>query len=259
MKWIPSERNCADRPSRDPWLKVRCPSLQNLHSSDGVVCPDASRDGCASPKVSSRKRPAPQVSQVETEATLAGAPSLLETNKVRRASTQDRYQSVVETFLAWCQGHAHLSQNWDALLTAYLNELYAQGHDISAAEYVFAAFRYRFPEYGKNGSRTLPRTIQALEGFRNLAPPQMRLPTPRIAFVAVVGVLFALGLCEMGLALLLQWDHLLRPGELISLRPHQIVAPAQVASMKSWGVILAPSDGGSNGPSKTTSTTKVYC
>ncbi|CAE7427144.1 DEK1, partial [Symbiodinium sp. CCMP2592] len=172
-----------------------------------------------------------------TAATLAGTPSHLELHKVRRTATQDRYNTTVNAFLQWCLAYFHLSQDWDRLLTAYINELFAQEADVSAAEYVFASFRYR--------------TIQALEGFRNLAPPKMRLPTPRVAFAAVVGVFLARSLVEMALALLLQWDLLLRPGELVGLRPQQIVRPADLAAMRSWGVILAPSDGGSSEPSKT--------
>ncbi|CAE7368797.1 unnamed protein product [Symbiodinium pilosum] len=121
-----------------------------------------------------------------------GAPSLLEA--VRRTSTQDRYNAVVDAFLFWCRGHFSLSTNYDALLTAYLNELYSQGADLSAAEYAFAAFRYRFPEYGKHGSKMLARATQALE-------PKMRLPTPRVAFAAIVGALLAHGHAEMALGL----------------------------------------------------------
>ena len=72
-----------------------------------------------------------------------------------------------------------------------------------------------------------------------------------VAFAAVVGVFLAKCLVEMALALLLQWDLLLRPRELVSLRAQQVVRPAELATMRSWGVILAPSDGGSNEPSKT--------
>ncbi|CAE7335808.1 unnamed protein product [Symbiodinium pilosum] len=185
------------------------------------------------------KRPrltGPNVAQ--TEQTLLGAPSHLEV-KVRRASTQERYNTTVETFLFWCQSYFSLSQDYDSLLTAYLNELYAQGADVSVAEYTFAAFRYRFPDYGKYGSRTLARAIQ------------MRLPTPRVAFAAIVGALFAIGNPVMALALLLQWDLLLRPGELTSLRPRQVVAPASLVAMPRWGIVLAPSTGGSDDPSKT--------
>ncbi|CAE7735243.1 unnamed protein product [Symbiodinium necroappetens] len=190
-------------------------------------------------------------SAAATEQTLLGAPSLLELNKVRRLATQERYHTTVETFLFWCRGHFSMTQSFDYLLTAYLNELYAQGEDVSAAEYAFAAFRYRFPDYGKHGSKMLPRAIQALEGYRNLAPPQMRLPTPRVAFTAILGCLLVRCKPDMALGLLLQWDLLLRPGELTSLRPHQVVPPAPLAALPKWGVVLAPSESGSRDPSKT--------
>ena len=86
-----------------------------------------------------------------TELTLAGVPLHLEVNKVRRTSTQDRYNAVVETFLFWCRSHYNQSTDCDCLLTAYLNELYAQGADVSAAEYTFAAFRCRLRQARHQG------------------------------------------------------------------------------------------------------------
>ena len=55
----------------------------------------------------------------------------------------------------------------------------------------------------------------------------------------------------MAIALLLQWDLLLRPGELASLTVGQLVPPAGTADMCRWGVIVAPSEGGNGDPSKT--------
>lgn len=210
----------------------------------------------AKPSLSSApgsKRTAAEAGMVDTFATLSGAQSVLEKNKVRTTATQQRYEMSLNTFLLWCQTYFHMCRDWDALLTGYLNELFAQGQDLSAAEYTFAAFRFRFPEFGKYGSLKLPRTLQALEGYRNLAPPRMRLPTPRIAFAAIVGLLLAKGLIAMAVGLLLQWDLLLRPGELVNLKPHQVVQPAPLPGLPSWGVVLHSNlhaeDTG--GPSKT--------
>ena len=74
---------------------------------------------------------------------------------MRRVATQDRdrYTTIAEAFLFWCMCHFNLCQDYDALLTAYLNELFAQGADVSAAEYAFAAFRY-------TGSQTTESSAQ---------------------------------------------------------------------------------------------------
>ncbi|CAE7736245.1 DEK1 [Symbiodinium sp. CCMP2456] len=79
----------------------------------------------------------------------------------------------------------------------------------------------------------------------------MHLPTPRAAFIAIKCVMLAQRMIIMAIALLLQRDLLLRPGELASLTVGQMVPPAGAADMCRWGVIVAPSEGGSGDPSKT--------
>ncbi|OLP92536.1 putative protein phosphatase 2C 27 [Symbiodinium microadriaticum] len=213
-----------------------CPAVPRRKSTEERLLPKAP------------KRPADPASTVDI---LAGSQSHLELFKVRRTATQERYRRVLGTFLVRCEAYLPLTHNWDALLTAYLNELYAREENVSVAEYTFAAFKHRYPEFGKFGVQGLPRATQALEGYRNLAPPLMRLPTPRAAFIAIIGVLLAQRMITMAIALLLQWDLLLRPGELASLTVGQLVPPAGTADMCRWGVIVAPSEGGNGDPSKT--------
>ena len=135
----------------------------------------AADDGCRStePGVQKTSPAAPAQTMEATAATPAGAPSVLEVNEERKVVTQERYRRLVGAFLQWCSVYLIMTSDWDTLLPAYLNELFAQGQDVSAAEYMYAAFRFRFPEYGKNGGNWLPR--------------KMRLPTPRVAFAAIVG------------------------------------------------------------------------
>eukprot|EP00439_Symbiodinium_sp_Y106_P047051 s6770_g6.t1 len=86
---------------------------------------------------STRKRKEIPAIAPDTAAVLAGAQSsFLEVNKVRKTSTQIRstqiryYRTVdvlLEWSLQWSLAHFSMSQDWDALLPAYLNELYAQG------------------------------------------------------------------------------------------------------------------------------------
>ena len=81
---------------------------------------------------STRKRKEIPAIAPDTAAVLAGAQSsFLEVNKVRKTSTQIRYYRTVDVLLEWSLqwslAHFSMSQDWDALLPAYLNELYAQG------------------------------------------------------------------------------------------------------------------------------------
>ncbi|CAE7199591.1 unnamed protein product, partial [Symbiodinium natans] len=240
-RWVPSERNCADKPSRFPRL---CP-LKDFE----LAC------GCARGSVTCASRPGELPSDGhglrDPGAEPAWVVATADYSTGRQAKPADapfscrhradRYAAVLQTFMQWSRAHQDMSSSWDALLTAYINELYAEGANVSAAEYVFAAFRHHFPSHGKHGGNPMPRSIQALEGYRLLAPPQMRLPTPRIAFVAVVGWFLVKMMVAMAVALLLQWDLLLRPGELIGMSPSQLVPPTDLASMRRWGVVLAPS------------------
>ena len=135
VRWIPSERNCADKPSRHPWLDARADlelatsfmawESRTLHFTVPAHAPT---------KVRGEKRCLTGPPNQGAAATLAGAPSHLEQHKVRRAVTQDRYNATVNAFLQWCLAYFHLSQDWDRLLTAYINELFAQEADVSAAE-----------------------------------------------------------------------------------------------------------------------------
>ena len=193
----------------------------------------AADDGCRStePGVQKTSPAAPAQTMEATAATPAGAPSVLEVNEERKVVTQERYRRLVGAFLQWCSVYLIMTSDWDTLLPAYLNELFAQGQDVSAAEYMYAAFRFRFPEYGKNGGNWLPRKcVSRLQGSPSLQSS---------------------GLSTVGAGSLLQWDLLVRPGELVGLQPRQMVQPARLAGMNSWGVILAPSDGESSNPSKT--------
>ena len=82
-----------------------------------------------------------------------------------------------------------LSPEGNSLLTAYINELFMEGQHVSKAEYSVAAFKWMRVQYRKQGDNSLPRTMAALEGYRNLSPPAMRLPTPEFAFYAVVDII----------------------------------------------------------------------
>ncbi|OLQ14569.1 hypothetical protein AK812_SmicGene1346 [Symbiodinium microadriaticum] len=70
----------------------------------------------------------------DTVAILTGSNSALEMGKLRRTSTKDRYLKALQAFYQWVQFYLVVTSDWDALLTAYLNELYALNQNVSAAE-----------------------------------------------------------------------------------------------------------------------------
>ena len=72
VRWIPSERSCADRPSREPWLKTVCATAPVAPApGDGLVDPYAG-DGLGDAKAPSNCSPA-YCGPSEQEAALDGA------------------------------------------------------------------------------------------------------------------------------------------------------------------------------------------
>eukprot|EP00439_Symbiodinium_sp_Y106_P021708 s7921_g2.t1 len=121
VRWIPSERNCADKP-------LRAPVSGRLDGSRGSY---ASAPGGEWQSPGSAPTHEHRATLPAKNAEKGGRPSLdightrrvshLELFKVRRTATQDRYKCVLGAFLLWCEAHLPLCRNWDALLTAYLN------------------------------------------------------------------------------------------------------------------------------------------
>lgn len=171
VRWIPSERNCADRPSREPWLKKARRSLV-AHPSivDGVGDKDFAAHGRAS-RASNQEEDMQDSRQRQCNRAHPG----------RRPFALGGEQGAPDLNPGSLQRRGGDLTDYDCLLTAYLNELYAQGADVSAAEYTFAAFRYRFPDYGKHGTKALARAIQAL-GLPQPGPSEDAAPDSRRGF-----------------------------------------------------------------------------
>lgn len=104
-----------------------------------------------------------------------------------------------------------------------------------------AALAFFFPKLNKLGSAPLSRAVRALRGWRRAVPPQSRLPLPMIGLLALVDEVLGTG-WEMAVALFFAFHCYLRPGEVESLTPAQVVAapdPSGTGKMK-VGLILAP-------------------
>ena len=131
----------------------------------------------------------------------------------------------------------------DEVAVELMEELYFSGGAHAEGSYLYAAIQFFFPEVFKHGSRGLPRTVRALKGFKRLAPGSSRPPLPQVALFALVGAAMFIGLQSFALALLLGYNCYLRPGELLSLAPSQLIRPRQGSGTSRWALILAPEDG----------------
>ncbi|CAE7664704.1 unnamed protein product, partial [Symbiodinium pilosum] len=66
----------------------------------------------------------------------------------------------------------------DKNLAEKLQDMYMDGEDLSAGQYLIAAVLFFSPQVKAEGMQKLPRVKQSLQGWRRLAPPQSRLPIP---------------------------------------------------------------------------------
>ena len=64
----------------------------------------------------------------------------------------------------------------DACLVRVLNEDFFKGYEISRGNHLMADWLHHFPEYGRTGSKKLPRAWRSLKGWKRLAPPRARKP-----------------------------------------------------------------------------------
>lgn len=117
------------------------------------------------------------------------------------------------------------SDEVDRALTLYLEECYLDGSDLSLGRYVVAAVTFVRPDLRSPAMQKLPGTKQSLQGWRNLCPPQSRLPVPWEVACLVSAWAFKQKLWQMGVGLLLMFAMYLRPAELCRLKVRDVVFP----------------------------------
>ena len=77
-----------------------------------------------------------------------------------------------------------------------------------------------------------PRSRRALRGWRKEMPPESRLPAPMLMVYGLAMALISMGEKEMGLKVLTDFDCYLRPGEGLSLLARNIIPPVAAAGLQ---------------------------
>ena len=91
------------------------------------------------------------------------------------------------------------------------------------ASTLLCAIKHFDPRYGRNGEQTLPRSHRALQGWKRLAPSYARL---RQSLVGLnVGTVLHTHFRAFALAIMIGFSGNLRPNELLSLQPADLVPP----------------------------------
>ena len=149
-----------------------------------------------------------------------------------RPSTEDLYLSFLRRLVGHCLALGLDWADWgglDVLLVDFFNGLYLDGVGPDVGSGTLAALGHFLPGLGKQASSLLPRASRAVQGWRRRTPPFTRLPLPRAAMGAIVGVLVHWGLLRAAFLTALAHVCYLRPQEMMQLRGRHLVAPASSA------------------------------
>ncbi|CAK0871171.1 unnamed protein product, partial [Prorocentrum cordatum] len=152
------------------------------------------------------------------------------------ASAGRNCRARAQKFLSWRLWTARDfwgSAQLDAVLVVHFAHLFLGGYDCATGCAALAALKHHVPAL-LVGSRPLPRASRAFQGWAKLAPPQMRLPLPRVATFAR-----------------LAFDAYLRPSEACRLTAASLSAPrfGSKEGYQHWATLV--NDAASGGPGKT--------
>ena len=170
----------------------------------------------------------------------------LESRSVAEATRKDYFKKM-RSFLQWAlESGLHWSDvsGLDDALALYLDKLFFLGMAGDVASKTLAAVKFHYPEVGRYGDQSLPRSVRALAGWAKVVPRKTRLPVPYVLTLAIVGHLLSRRLIEQAVAVLLSFHGYLRPGECDSLTSLQLVPPVAAAGPQSayWGLLLGPTE-----------------
>ena len=210
LRWIASERNPADSPSRrglrhgdrageaaeGEKVALRAivasakrpadASWQQLQSRDRLVVPRTTSAPAESRLAQRRevKRPLTEVeSPADTEVIRLEWPSDLQRHSVT-AKTRGLYLDARMEFEAWINSASRPTSasitagELDQMLARFIDVLYCRGKHVSHGERLLSAVCFLHPRLGRQHGRWLCGSRQALRGWSRLIPKRSRLPLP---------------------------------------------------------------------------------
>eukprot|EP00435_Cladocopium_sp_Y103_P024584 s857_g6.t1 len=252
VRWIPSEWNVADRPSRalsqwaarglSSWFQdsdsefSRSRRADRQHGVDeniGRTAGETAGGGVSERSLKRRK-------VVEDTHIIPDGMSYLEARSVRQPTIQD-YSKRFNEFQQWVCIHKFTvvhPLDLDSIAVDFLQELFDANRGVNDGVRVIAALKFFLPHL----ARDLPRAARALKGWHLAAPPQQRKPMPLEVLGAVMGGFLAESETELALRLFIQFMTYLRPGECSQLLVKQLVAPQSAVNQTfgCWAILLHP-------------------
>ncbi|CAK0858696.1 unnamed protein product, partial [Prorocentrum cordatum] len=158
VRWVPSERNVADKPSREGFFVG--PSFEDFLEKQEVIKTARARKTHPGPSSLSR-----------------GSLSVLEASAVS-ASTGRNYHDCAQKFLSWSLWTARdfsCCADLDTALAVYFAHLFLDGYDSATGRTTLAALRHHLPSMLEVKDRGRWRTDQSLNRHAKRARMQQRL------------------------------------------------------------------------------------
>ena len=246
VRWLPSERNVADVPSRatDFWKAQgfegwwersnRDHAPQSLQSK----APEKGGSPCDS-------SPAKK-GQGHVRGPNSHGDDIPRGEKRPRANQTGLSEKVqpVHGLVRKFDDHFNDPTQVDNILVEYLQDLFDSGVKLDSGIRIHAAIRFFHPHLGKSASGSLPRCLRALRGWKNADPPLQRMPLPIEGLGAILGFCIATNRREMAIHLFIQWLTYMRPGETSNLLVGQVIPPMSsfLGSLQFFAVLLHPSE-----------------
>ncbi|CAK0858210.1 unnamed protein product, partial [Prorocentrum cordatum] len=195
LRWIPSEANPADLPSRralraDRQVLTPAPLVATVPRQAVAARPS---QATASQRGQRRARRSHLSKAAEAAAKRAGraaarAPEAAfprsSAGHVLRAlsisaTTRAKYTRLWAEFVAWMTTVtvALRAETADDLLAHWMGQQCAEGWNPERGAYMLAALKFMMPQF-RRGGQGLPKALQALRGWRRRVPARARLPLP---------------------------------------------------------------------------------
>ncbi|CAE7708857.1 AMY1.1 [Symbiodinium sp. CCMP2592] len=225
VRWIPSERNVADGPSRGSsspgyFTEVgeqRSPGAKgnSINGTKGLV---------KKRSVSTRRNVVADMHlEVEPPGKRArkGGITALEIKSISEEQ-QGQYDFYRQRFKDFCKENKvpwPIKAKADETLADYFDVLFLEGKGVNYGEKTLAAVE--FYSLGLKGK--MVRSRRALRGWRKLVPPRSRLPLPKMVTYGIAMRLLFKGEREAALLVLMSFDTYVRPGEAMDLLKKSLV------------------------------------
>lgn len=134
----------------------------------------------------------------------------------------------------------------DAALADFMDLLFLENRSPAEGEKILAALEFHQLEL----KGWLPRSKRALKGWRKEMPGKSRLPLPRLLMYGIAMKLISKGFREMGIKTILDFDCYFRPGESLTLKSRNVVAPVPGAGRQFQSYTIVIKDFESGKPDK---------